>query len=130
MPSLTFILVAFFASLLCAFAVPVPELDKRVDHSGRGTWFDVGLGACGQWNVNSDFIVAISHDRWANGGNCEQYVRVTANGVTSYGQTRDECMGCNEDDLDMSPSLFQTFADLSVGVVEVEWNFMEMGWSP
>lgn len=94
MPSLTFILVAFFASLLCAFAVPVPELDKRVDHSGRvslpltcrrspqliiasglslqGTWFDVGLGACGQWNVNSDFIVAISHDRWANGGNCEQ----------------------------------------------------------
>ena len=38
----------------------------------QGTWFDVGLGACGKYNVNSDKIVAISSAIYGSGGNCEQ----------------------------------------------------------
>ena len=38
----------------------------------QGTWFDVGLGACGEWNVNSDKIVAISSQIYGSGGNCNQ----------------------------------------------------------
>lgn len=94
MQNFSFILFAFFASILCAFAAPV-DLEKRITHTGRvcsfaffftsqltgivqGTWFEVGLGACGDWNVDSDKIIAISHLRWADGGNCNQVSRVIA----------------------------------------------------
>jgi hypothetical protein len=34
-------------------------LSKRA-FQGRGTFYDVGLGACGQYSVASDFMVALS----------------------------------------------------------------------
>ena len=67
----------------------------------------MGLGACGYTNVNSDHIVAISHDIYGDGGNCNQWMEVTndANGKTVYVQTRDECMSCNSDAIGLSFSL-------------------------
>ncbi|KAI1793057.1 hypothetical protein LXA43DRAFT_1092972 [Ganoderma leucocontextum] len=49
-------------------------LEKRVTHSGRGTFFEVGLGACGKVNKDSDHwhIVAISSSIFGSGGNCDQ----------------------------------------------------------
>lgn len=38
----------------------------------QGTWFDVGLGACGDYDTNSDKIVAISSHIYGSGGNCNQ----------------------------------------------------------
>lgn len=76
------LLVALLASVLAVLAVAIPSnatveaLEKRVTHSGRATYFEAGLGACGKTNKGSDMIVAISHLRWSNGGNCDQ-VRVS-----------------------------------------------------
>jgi len=130
-----------FASLFVTIASPVPspdtnttvvDLEKRVTHVGRGTWFNVGLGNCGQWNVDSDAIVAISKQRYdANGGaNCEQWVEIvnTNNGKKAYGKTRDSCQSCGTEDLDMSPSLFQQLDSLNTGQIRISWHFMAKGW--
>jgi hypothetical protein len=36
----------------------------------QGTWFDVGLGACGHTSVNSDFIVALPASNYDGGSHC------------------------------------------------------------
>jgi len=137
MQSITLLLCALFAFTLSALASPLPEsamLEKRVTHVGRGTWFDVGLGNCGDWNVNSDPIVAIGINRYqeSNGGNCNQWVHITntANGKTTYAKTRDSCQSCDDNSLDMSPHTFEQLASLDVGVLKISWNFMPKGWEP
>lgn len=93
MTPLTYVALALTA-LSSVVAAPtgvseITNLEKRVTHSGRvrrpptipacislillqGTFFNVGLGACGKNNVNSDHIVAISSAIFGSGGNCEQ----------------------------------------------------------
>ncbi|RDB15327.1 hypothetical protein Hypma_004772 [Hypsizygus marmoreus] len=138
-------LFALFASVFVAFASPVlvpsdnanvtlVDLEKRITHVGRGTWFNVGLGNCGKVNKDSDAIVAIAKSRYnANGGgNCDQWVEIvnTKNGKKAYGKTRDSCQSCKPEDLDLSPSLFKKLDALSVGQLKISWHFMAKGWSP
>ncbi|EPS98413.1 hypothetical protein FOMPIDRAFT_144446 [Fomitopsis schrenkii] len=108
-------------------------LEKRTTYTGRGTWYDVGLGACGYTDVDTDYIVAISTDIYASGSHCDEYIRITntANDVVAYGKTRDKCMGCASSAIDLSSSLFEALgADLGEGVLTVSWYFMGAGWSP
>ncbi|KAH7884957.1 RlpA-like double-psi beta-barrel-protein domain-containing protein-containing protein [Phlebopus sp. FC_14] len=132
MYQLTTTFVTLFTLCLSVLAAPLPSLDKRITHNGRGTWFFDGLGACGWESLNSDFIVAISAQIYGSGGNCGQWVHVTntANNRSAYGLTVDECESCGADDLDMSPALFGKIGDLSTGVLSISWNFMNKGWSP
>ncbi|KAM5535891.1 hypothetical protein V8D89_010509 [Ganoderma adspersum] len=133
-----FAYLAFVLALVSAtLAAPVlssPEtLEKRVTHSGRGTFFEVGLGACGKVNKDSDHIVAISSSIFGSGGNCDQFMEIknTKNGKTAFGLVRDSCPGCGSGDTDMSPSLFQSLgATLEQGVVSVQWHFMKKGFKP
>ncbi|KAL9710926.1 hypothetical protein Ac2012v2_005466 [Leucoagaricus gongylophorus] len=131
------LILTIFSHLLLALGAPTLksiELDKRITHTGRGTWFHTGQGNCGDWNVDSDHILAIPkslYDR--NGGsNCNQYVRITntATGKIVYGLTKDSCPSCGPGDLDLSPGLFQELAPLSQGVLKIQWNFMARGWKP
>lgn len=126
-------LLAISALLSATAASPLPSdssIDKRVTHTGRGTWFEVGLGACGFVDQDNDWIVAISHEIWGTGGNCNQYVTITSNGITRTARARDECMGCKSGDLDMSPSLFQQFNPLSAGVAQISWHFENKAFKP
>ncbi|EIW81336.1 barwin-like endoglucanase [Coniophora puteana RWD-64-598 SS2] len=127
MANISLFILSLLASLLLVLAVPLPnnvELNKR-DYWGQGTWFNVGEGACGDWNQNSDSIVAISSDIYGDGGSCNQWVEVTntQTGASAWGQIRDECPSCDSGSLDMSPGLFQKLGDLSTGVLQIQWNF-------
>ncbi|KAI0370227.1 hypothetical protein BV20DRAFT_966852 [Pilatotrama ljubarskyi] len=128
--------LAVISSVIAVPAPVVPEasnLEKRITHSGRGTFFNVGLGACGKHNVNSDHIVAISSSIFGSGGNCEQFMEIknTKNGKTAFGLVRDSCPGCGPADIDMSPSLFQALgASLEEGVIKVSWHFKPKGFHP
>lgn len=118
----------------CATPVPGRELEKRVTRVGRGTWFHVGQGNCGKWSVDSEPVVAMSkafYDR-NRGSNCGQWVEIveTSSGKKAYGQLLDSCQSCREQDIDLSPSLFQKLAPLSKGVITVSWHFMAPGWKP
>ncbi|KAJ6525280.1 RlpA-like double-psi beta-barrel-protein domain-containing protein-containing protein [Mycena vulgaris] len=138
------ILFTLFFCAMLAFAAPLQgnatatesDLDKRITHVGRGTWYNpsAGQGNCGYWDSDSSPIVAISKARYdANGGaNCNQWVAITntANGKLAYGKTRDSCESCDTSSLDMSPSLFQKISTLSTGQITISWNFMPAGWTP
>ncbi|KZT70527.1 hypothetical protein DAEQUDRAFT_725462 [Daedalea quercina L-15889] len=127
-------LCALFAFVAASpLATNGTTLEARTTHTGRGTYYEVGLGACGYTDVDTDYIVAISHDIYGSGGNCNQYIYIenTANGEVAYGRTRDECMGCSATAIDMSPSLFEALgADLSEGVITVSWHFMSEDYTP
>ncbi|EJD49797.1 hypothetical protein AURDEDRAFT_58927 [Auricularia subglabra TFB-10046 SS5] len=134
--------ITLIALIASAYALAIPdtttnstldaivELDKRVTHTGRVTWFKAGLGACGKRNTGSDLIVAISHLRWSGGNNCDQWMKITANGKTAYALTRDECMGCAVDAIDLSEAAFKKFYSTDKGVFTATWNFMPKGWKP
>ncbi|KAI0824593.1 RlpA-like double-psi beta-barrel-protein domain-containing protein-containing protein [Trametes gibbosa] len=138
MSPFTYITIAL-AVLGATTAAPTPGasetagLAKRVTHSGRGTFFNVGLGACGKHNVDSDHIVALSSSVFGSGGNCDQFMQITnnKNGKKAFGLVRDQCLGCGAGDIDMSPSLFQALgASLDEGVISVSWHFEKKGFRP
>ncbi|TDL17537.1 hypothetical protein BD410DRAFT_794232 [Rickenella mellea] len=122
-PSL-FVTICSLAIGALAAPSPLPAtnatLVSQVTHVGRVSFVE----------QNTDHIVAISSQRFANGGNCNQWIRISANGKTAFGLTRDSCPGCGVDDLDLTPTLFQKFASLDVGVITVTWNFEPFGFVP
>jgi hypothetical protein len=101
--------LALLSLLGLALAAPVSEteqgLEKRITHTGQATYFYVGLGACGNWNVDSDPIVALNSAQYQanNGGNCGQWLAITntQNGKTVNAYVADECPSCGDGSLDM-----------------------------
>ncbi|KAI0301168.1 RlpA-like double-psi beta-barrel-protein domain-containing protein-containing protein [Multifurca ochricompacta] len=133
MYKLTWILFALFALILPILAAPVPvpeedsELEKRVTHSGRGTWYYPGLGNCGGTNNQDQLVVAMPKSMYdRNGGsNCWQWIQIHSGGKSVRAQMVDSCPGCGPSDLDMSPATFQALASLDVGVINIQWNFLK-----
>ncbi|TEB36174.1 hypothetical protein FA13DRAFT_1706436 [Coprinellus micaceus] len=90
------------------------SLHKRFTNS-RWTFYDVGLGACGETNVNSDYIVALNADQFGSGypgPNCGKSITLNAPGAPYGG-------------LDLSRGLFNHFASEDVGVLSGEWDFVD-----
>ncbi|KAL0959504.1 hypothetical protein HGRIS_011214 [Hohenbuehelia grisea] len=135
---LSFIFCLLVDTLVNASPLPTNStvLEKRVTHSGRGTWYDpgAGIGHCGFSDKSASPVVAISQSLYNTnkGSNCNQWISITnkKNGKTAYGQTRDSCPGCGSNDLDLSPAVFQKLDSLSTGVIQIQWHFMNKGWKP
>ncbi|KAK7690385.1 hypothetical protein QCA50_007043 [Cerrena zonata] len=123
------VFIALASVLSLATATPIANnatLDKRAStHTGRGTWFNVGLGACGYTDEDSDSIVALSTNIYDSGSHCNKWLTIKnkANGKTAKGQVRDACPGCSSNDIDMSPTLFKKLGSLDTGVLTVEWSY-------
>ncbi|TFK69537.1 hypothetical protein BDN72DRAFT_840261 [Pluteus cervinus] len=142
--SILFLIALLLSASITTLASPIEisskgefersNLEKRIDHTGDGTWFKPGLGHCGSRNIASDLIVAIAQSRYDqnNGANCDQWIEITdiGNGKKVYGLTRDSCPGCGDDDLDLSPSVFKKLEPLSRGRIKIKWKFMGKNWSP
>ncbi|KAJ3850314.1 RlpA-like double-psi beta-barrel-protein domain-containing protein-containing protein [Lentinula lateritia] len=104
-------------------------------HSGDGTWYETGLGACGITNTDGDPIVAIGYQSFdsypgatANPNDnpiCNKTVTIYYGGKNATATITDRCAGCaGADDLDMSPSLFDTLVgDPGIGRVSITWNY-------
>ncbi|KDQ55129.1 hypothetical protein JAAARDRAFT_181136 [Jaapia argillacea MUCL 33604] len=128
---LLFLIVAFFAAILCVLSAPVPveeearSIEKRTSYTGQGTWYEVGMGACGKRNKNSDFVVALDAGLYGNGQHCEKTMTITdtQTGKVTTAAIVDKCPGCGHGSLDMSPSLFEHFASLNQGVIKIKWSF-------
>jgi len=128
---LTWILFALFSLILPILSAPVPtpedmELENRAaaaTHSGRGTWYQPGLGSCGKVDNAGEMIVALSESLMGSPPRyCGKTITITSNGKTASATAVDSCPGCGPGDLDMSPALFRHFAAQSVGVISVKWN--------
>ncbi|KZT54555.1 hypothetical protein CALCODRAFT_510639 [Calocera cornea HHB12733] len=94
---------------------------KRGDtFSGRATWFNVGLGACGQFNVPSDYQYGDGYP----GPNCFRSITIEYNGQQEVATIMDECPqgSCDESgQLDLSTGLFTAFAGLDVGQFDMTY---------
>lgn len=105
-------------------------------NTGDLTFYDVGLGACGGTNTDSDMICAASmllYDGFDGytGANpnanpiCGKQIAITYGGKTITVTVVDRCVGCAEYDLDLSPTAFSQLADQSQGRLHgATWQFV------
>jgi len=118
------------ATANAVFATPVPtkELAIRQSFSGTATFFFQrgNAGACGQVHSDTDHIVALQTDTYANGAHCGATITITdtSTGMTTTGTVADECPSCNgAGSIDLSQGLFEVFAADSAGTFPVTWSF-------
>ncbi|KAJ9101823.1 hypothetical protein QFC21_003162 [Naganishia friedmannii] len=129
----SFVAVLSVLGSASVYAAPVEgelhELEPRLTHYGRATWFNVGLGHCGGWSTDDELVVAIPTSLYnQNGGsNCGQKVSITntKNGKNVIATVADSCPPCDGNSLDLSPAAFNAIADggLDEGVMQIKWNF-------
>ncbi|TGO07352.1 hypothetical protein BTUL_0288g00010 [Botrytis tulipae] len=120
-----------FAPLISAAPAPVsanePELARR-SNSGDLTYYDVGLGACGTTNSDSELVVAMSAGLMgtqSNGNpNCGKKIKINYGGKSVTVKVVDKCMGCARYDLDLSPAAFKALAPESAGRIKGTWSFV------
>ncbi|KAI1455979.1 RlpA-like double-psi beta-barrel-protein domain-containing protein-containing protein [Annulohypoxylon moriforme] len=90
--------------------------------SGQMTWYQPGLGACGQTNSASDAVVAMSSPD--QDGHCGQTVKISYGGKTATATVVDKCPGCSANSIDASPAIFQQLASLDVGRIQITWEYV------
>lgn len=109
-----------------ASAAPV-QMQKR-HFAGQATYFAVGLGACGWTSSDADFIVALNTPQYSQDSHCGQQVAILnqQNGVWQTATVVDECPGCADGSLDMSPALFAALngGNMDQGVFPIGWHFV------
>ncbi|KJA17740.1 hypothetical protein HYPSUDRAFT_46079 [Hypholoma sublateritium FD-334 SS-4] len=87
------------------------------------TWFVTGLGACGNFNVPSDFIVALDREQFDVDSHCGAAVTITINGKVAHATIADRCKGCGFNNLDLTQGLYAYFDPTMNGQLEGEWEF-------
>ncbi|KAJ7709847.1 hypothetical protein B0H17DRAFT_1190999 [Mycena rosella] len=97
---------------------------------GFGTWFTQNgvAGACGTVHKDTDFVVALQTTMYANSANCGRKIRIInlQNNKSVDGVVADECPSCtNIQSVDMSVSMFEALAALTVGEFSIKWEFLD-----
>lgn len=100
-------------------------------YTGDITFYEVGLGACGQTNQDSDLVIALPWGFMGTQSNgnpyCNKQVKITNGQYTSTATVVDKCMGCTGMSIDCSPSLFSALTGDNMGlgrVSGVTWSFV------
>jgi len=106
----------------------------NVVHKGEATYYspDGAAGACGNYNTDSDKVVALPYQLYdalkgSKQSRCNDKIRITYNGKTVDATVADRCPGClaSEGHLDLSTSLFEELADTALGVIKpIYWEFL------
>ncbi|KAI1756410.1 RlpA-like double-psi beta-barrel-protein domain-containing protein-containing protein [Xylaria castorea] len=114
--SLTRILIALSAAG-SALAIPLYNNSSVAAQSqsftGDITYYQPGLGACGETNSDSDAVVAMSPEQYT--GNCGKSITITKDGKTATAKVVDKCPACASGSIDVSSTVFESLVDLSVG---------------
>ncbi|KAK6510008.1 hypothetical protein TWF481_004722 [Arthrobotrys musiformis] len=104
-------------------------------YSGKATFYDAGLGSCGETHSNSDLICALSKVTMSltAGANpnlnpmCGTKIRVmsASNPTGVIVSIVDTCPGCaGAYDLDLTPAVFDQLGDPLAGVIDVTWDYV------
>ncbi|GAW21018.1 hypothetical protein ANO14919_105310 [Xylariales sp. No.14919] len=123
MPSFTQILIALSAAG-SALAAPLASngvAERSQAFTGDMTYYQPGLGACGQTNSDSEHVVAMSPSEFQ--GNCGKTITITKGGKTATAKVVDKCPSCASGSIDVSSTVFQSLVDLAVGRTTVTWSF-------
>ncbi|KAI8633893.1 RlpA-like double-psi beta-barrel-protein domain-containing protein-containing protein [Xylariaceae sp. FL1651] len=124
MHSITQVLI-FLSAAGSAFAAPTSTTSSTVasrsSYTGDITYYQPGLGACGETNTDSEHVVALSPADY--NGNCGKTITITKDGKKVSAKVVDKCPSCASGSIDVSSTVFEALADLSVGRTTVSWSF-------
>ncbi|KAI1159172.1 RlpA-like double-psi beta-barrel-protein domain-containing protein-containing protein [Nemania serpens] len=125
MPSLIKVLITLGAAG-SALAAPVSIDGSGITARSQGfkgdiTYYQPGLGACGETNADSEAVVAMSPSQYD--GSCGKTITITKGGKTAKAKVVDKCPACASGSIDVSSTVFQSLVDLSVGRTTVSWSF-------
>ncbi|CAE6526578.1 unnamed protein product, partial [Rhizoctonia solani] len=97
-------------------------LEKR--KTGKASWFNTGLGACGKVSNDKQSIVALGPGAYQGGKMCGKTITIknTKNGKSTTAKVMDLCPSCGTNNLDLSPAAFKKLGSLSTGILSVSWN--------
>lgn len=110
-------------------SAPAPTSAPSPEFSGRATWYSDTTGLCEHSYSQSDLIVAVNEAQMGNDKKlCGKKIRLSKKGsdVEVIVTVVDMCPGkyCNFGDLDLSQGAFKKFADLGVGILQLQWSFV------
>ncbi|CEG83976.1 hypothetical protein RMATCC62417_17836 [Rhizopus microsporus] len=98
---------------------------------GLSTYYEVGSGSCGEYDNDSELVVALNRDQMANGPNpntnpnCDHMVFISGDSGSTTARIVDTCPSCPSGTLDMSPSVYERVCgSLASGVCTIRWNFI------
>lgn len=114
-------MIAFIFSMVQAR----PILEARKSYSGDATYYDVGLGSCGDTNSNSEMVAALSEDLMGSGSGsdyCGKSITIKGKKGSVTVKVVDTCPGCGREDIDLSPAAFKKLGALSQGVLPITWS--------
>ncbi|KAH9856072.1 RlpA-like double-psi beta-barrel-protein domain-containing protein-containing protein [Lenzites betulinus] len=124
-----------FSTVLLAVASAASlSMVQALTGAGDATFFDPAVGACGIFNTDADFIVAVDAATFdsfpgatANPNNnpiCNrQLTATTADGKSVTVTVTDRCVGCAQGSIDLTPSAFSQLASTDVGRLHgVTWT--------
>ncbi|OAA35425.1 Rare lipoprotein A (RlpA)-like protein [Metarhizium rileyi] len=123
------IVAAVLALALAATAAPVAEGEHMNQLSARTngdfTYYNTGLGACGQNNNDGEMVAAVGHSLYDRTHPCGRRIRVHYRGRSVVVRVVDRCGGCSDNSLDLSPAAFvQVVGSLGPGRVQGSWEFI------
>ncbi|RIB23917.1 expansin module family protein [Gigaspora rosea] len=98
---------------------------KRGTYSGDGTFYAVGLGACGIVNDNDQMVAALpaqQFDYLTRTKACGSIAVVVHGGKQVTVKIIDRCAGCQLGDIDLSPAAFKKIAHPREGRVHVMYT--------
>merc|ERR1711977_770315 len=113
-------------------AEPTPQQQQQQSsgggsYSGQATYFYQGgnPGACGNYNQDSAYIVALDYRMYSGGSHCGQQVRINSGGRSITATVADLCPSCaSSGSLDLSVATFQALGSLGQGVLPISWSFV------
>ncbi|KAI9475420.1 MAG: RlpA-like double-psi beta-barrel-protein domain-containing protein-containing protein [Benjaminiella poitrasii] len=129
MNTMTFIFTILTAITLLVLSVvqaaPAAPLVKRKSMSGDATYYNVGLGSCGDTNSDSEMVCALSSSLMgdsSDGKYCGQSITIKSGSKSVTVKVVDTCPSCGEGDVDLSPSAFKKLGSLDTGVLPITWS--------
>ncbi|KAK7429011.1 hypothetical protein QQZ08_004418 [Neonectria magnoliae] len=118
---------ALISTILLALTLPLTHAAPSSLHSrsgGQMTWYNPGLGACGQTHGDNDLIAAVAAPLYDTSNPCGRQIRVSGPAGSVEVVVVDRCGGCGYNDLDLSPAAFQqAVGDLGLGRKEASWEW-------
>ncbi|PIL23828.1 hypothetical protein GSI_13579 [Ganoderma sinense ZZ0214-1] len=105
------------------------HFEKRFDGT-RFTYFNVGTNACGSFDHDGDFIVALNTHQWDGGSHCYEEITITYQGKSTQAKITDECEECPYAAIDLSPGLFEYLVPGGLNAGEVYGSWVFGGGSP
>ncbi|PWY91424.1 barwin-like endoglucanase [Aspergillus sclerotioniger CBS 115572] len=103
------------------------------EYSGEATFYggNVSGGTCSftDYTIPSSlFGTALSSQRWSNAAECGACVEVTGpSGNKIKAMIVDECPECDSNHLDLFEDAFAELADISKGVISIDWEYVSCG---